>query len=46
MQEALNRNSLNDTSVYIKRVIKYTVCFELIEQFVLLFVFIPQFGIF
>ena len=30
MQEALNRNSLNETGIYIKRVIKYTVCFELI----------------
>ena len=45
MQEALNRNSLNETGIYIKRVIKYTVCFELIGAICLAFVFIPQFGI-
>ena len=44
MQEALNRNSLNETGIYIKRVIKYTVCFELIGAICLAFVFIPQFG--
>ena len=42
MQEALNRNSLNETGIYIKRVIKYTVCFELIGAICLAFVFIPQ----
>ena len=41
----LNRNSLNETGIYIKRVIKYTVCFELIGAICLAFVFIPQFGI-
>ena len=30
MQEALNRNSLNETGIYIKRVIKYTAFFELL----------------
>ena len=38
MQEALNRNSLNETGIYIKRVIKYTVCFELIGAICLAFV--------
>lgn len=45
MQEALNRNSLNETGIYIKRVIKYTAYFELVGAICLAFVFIPQFGI-
>ena len=45
MQEALNRNSLNETGIYIKRVIKYTAFFELLGAICLSFVFIPQFGI-
>nr|WP_318000023.1 TrkH family potassium uptake protein [uncultured Faecalibacillus sp.] len=45
MQEALNRNSLSETGIYIKRVIKYTAFFELLGAICLSFVFIPKFGI-
>lgn len=44
MQEALNTDSLNDLSHYIKRVFKYTAFFEIVGAFCLMFVFIPQFG--
>ena len=45
MQEALNQNSMRAMSIYIKRVIKYTVVFELTGALFLSFVFIPEFGI-
>lgn len=45
MQEALNQNSLNDMSLYIQRVIKYTLLFEGIGVILLLLVFIPEYGV-
>lgn len=45
MQEALNQNSLNDMSLYIQRVIKYTLLFEGIGAILLLLVFIPKYGV-
>lgn len=45
MQEALNQNSLNDMSLYIQRVIKYTLLFEGIGALLLLLVFIPKYGV-
>lgn len=44
MQEALNQSSLREIVKYIKRVIKYTVFFELLGAVCLSFVFIPEFG--
>ncbi|MGN1182976.1 MAG: TrkH family potassium uptake protein [Faecalibacillus sp.] len=44
MQEALNKDSLKDLSLYIKRVIKYTAFFEILGAICLSFVFIPEFG--
>lgn len=45
MQEALNQTSMRAMSIYIKRVIKYTIVFELIGALLLSIVFIPEFGI-
>lgn len=44
MQEALNTDSLKDLTLYIKKVIQYTVFFEIIGAICLLFVFVPQYG--
>ena len=44
MQEALNQNSMRTLTIYIKRVIRYTVFFELLGAFFLAFVFIPEYG--
>ena len=44
MQEALNTDSLKDLTLYIKRVIKYTLFFEITGAICLMFVFIPEFG--
>jgi trk system potassium uptake protein TrkH len=45
MQEALNQNSGQGLSLYIKRVIKYTFFFEMLGAVCLMFVFVPEFGI-
>ena len=45
MQEALNRTSLKDMGIYIKRVFKYTATFEGVGAICLMFSFIPKFGI-
>lgn len=45
MQEALNQNSMGEMSIYIKRVIKYTVFFELLGMILLSIVFIPEYNI-
>lgn len=44
MQEALNTDSLKDLTHYIKRVIQYTIIFEMTGAICLMFVFIPEFG--
>ena len=45
LQEALNQPSLNDIPSMIKNVIKYTFIIEGIGAIILLFVFIPDFGV-
>lgn len=45
MQEALNQNSVQSITIYIKRVIKYTFSFELIGACCLAFVFVPELGL-
>ena len=45
MQEALNRTSLKDMGIYIKRVFKYTATFEGVGAICLMFSFVPKFGI-
>lgn len=45
MQEALNQSSIHAIEVYIKRVIKYTFCFELIGACLLSLIFVPEFGL-
>lgn len=45
MQEALNKDSLKDLSLYIKRVIKYTAFFEIVGAICLALVFVPEFGL-
>ncbi len=44
MQEALNQGSMRDISVFVKKVIKYTFCFELLGAALLSFAFVPEFG--
>lgn len=45
MQEALNRTSLKDMGIYIKRVFKYTATFEGLGAIGLMFSFIPKYGL-
>lgn len=45
MQEALNQNSMRAMTIYIKRVIKYTIVFEVIGAVLLSIVFIPELGL-
>lgn len=44
MQEALNQNSVKEIGVFIQRVIRYTVFFELLGAVLLSFEFIPHYG--
>lgn len=44
MQEALNKSSMKDIGLYIKRVIKYTFFFEGIGALLLCFIFVPEYG--
>lgn len=45
MQESLNQSSMLHIEVYLRRVVKYTVFFEIIGAICLSFVFIPEFGL-
>ncbi|MEE0966256.1 MAG: TrkH family potassium uptake protein [Bacilli bacterium] len=45
MQEALNQNSLKDIEIFIQRVIKYTFFFESIGALLLVFEFVPDYGL-
>ena len=46
MKEALNLNTLKDVGLYIKRVVDYTLIFEIIGTVLLSIVFVPEFGLF
>lgn len=46
MQEALNQSSMGAIAEYIKRVIKYTIFFEILGAIFLSFVFVPEFGLY
>ena len=45
IQEAVNQNSISGMSVYLKRVVSYTVIFELLGAVLLSFAFVPEFGL-
>ena len=44
MQEALNQNSIKDISIYLRKVIRYTLFFEGIGAMLLSLEFVPEFG--
>ena len=44
IQEALNQPSMQDISIMVKRIIRFTIVVELIGMVLLSFVFVPEFG--
>lgn len=45
VQEAINRNTMQDIGKFLKFIIGYTFLFELVGMILLSFVFIPEFGL-